>query len=132
MSFANSEPASLQPVLSDDEDVNEEPDQVSESVPEEESEEEPVGDAEGAYSDTNSGETVPYSLQGVVGLYGSGLGRLNGRVTMGETQLAAVEQGAVVTGQRDARTDECLDSFAALTIVKTMLLAFALLRGWFY
>ncbi|KAI3776077.1 hypothetical protein L1987_45838 [Smallanthus sonchifolius] len=40
----------------------EEPKQVSESEPEEESKEEPVGDAEGANSDTNSGETVPYSI----------------------------------------------------------------------
>ncbi|KAI3816679.1 hypothetical protein L1987_16382 [Smallanthus sonchifolius] len=40
----------------------EEPEQVSESEPEEESEEEPVGDAEGANSDTDSGETVSYSI----------------------------------------------------------------------
>ncbi|KAI3821474.1 hypothetical protein L1987_09042 [Smallanthus sonchifolius] len=40
----------------------EEPEQVSESEPEEGSEEELVGDAEGANSDTDSGETVPYSI----------------------------------------------------------------------
>ncbi|KAI3786548.1 hypothetical protein L1987_40306 [Smallanthus sonchifolius] len=38
------------------------PEQVSELEQEEESEEEPVGDAEGANSDTDSGETVSYSI----------------------------------------------------------------------
>ncbi|KAI3819588.1 hypothetical protein L1987_13429 [Smallanthus sonchifolius] len=46
----------------DDEDVQEEPDQVSESEHEEESKEELVGGTEGANSDTNSGESVPYSV----------------------------------------------------------------------
>ncbi|KAI3725283.1 hypothetical protein L1987_65066 [Smallanthus sonchifolius] len=46
----------------DDKDVQEEPDQVSESKPEEESEAEPVGDVEGPNSDTNSRETVSYSV----------------------------------------------------------------------
>ncbi|KAI3797808.1 hypothetical protein L1987_33071 [Smallanthus sonchifolius] len=55
-------PVPLQPVVSDDEDVQEELDEVSESKPEEESEEEPVGDAEGANSDTDSGETVSYPV----------------------------------------------------------------------
>ncbi|KAI3813945.1 hypothetical protein L1987_18680 [Smallanthus sonchifolius] len=56
MPSANLEPAPLQPVVSDDEDIQEEPDQVSELEPEEKSEEGSVGDAD---SDTDSGETVP-------------------------------------------------------------------------
>ncbi|KAI3825652.1 hypothetical protein L1987_07183 [Smallanthus sonchifolius] len=223
MSSANPEPAPLHPVVSDGEDVQEEPDQVSESEPEEESEEEPVGGAEGANSSTDSGETVPYSvmhgentsseevrpptpyppwspnpvpllsewvnfmdlrvvrpqevgpteptippstersetqpdlgaqqsedtsedsdaiieavddrlvqLQGMVDLNDSALGRLHGRVTTGETLLTVVEQEAVAAGQREARIGERLDSFAALTIVNTMLLAFVLFRGWFF
>ncbi|KAI3825344.1 hypothetical protein L1987_06826 [Smallanthus sonchifolius] len=40
----------------------EEPEQVSESELEEESEEEPVGDAKGANCNTDSGETVSYSI----------------------------------------------------------------------
>ncbi|KAI3773897.1 hypothetical protein L1987_48436 [Smallanthus sonchifolius] len=225
MSFANPEPTPLKPIVSDDEDVQEEPDQVSESDPEEESEEEPVGGAEGANFDTDSRETMPYSvmhgedtsneevrpptpspalyryaaighcllnqleigvsshqirpkdagpiehtrppspemsepqlypeeqlskdasedsdaiiealddylvqLQSEVGLHDLALGRLHGRVTVGETRLTAVEKGAVPTGQRDAWTGERLDSFAALTIINTMLLAFILFRGWF-
>ncbi|KAI3797633.1 hypothetical protein L1987_32893 [Smallanthus sonchifolius] len=259
MSSANPEPAPLQHVVSDDEDVQEEPDQVSESKPEEESEKEPV---EGANSDTDAGETVLYSvmheedtsseevrpptpspprsprpvplrsewvnfmglvhrriasktvfppkkralsstdaeplpkrhcllnqveigklshqirpkdvgpieqtrptsprmskpqpdpeaqlsedaskdsdaiiealddrlvqLQGVVDLNDSALKRLHGRVTIGETRLTAAWKGAFAVGQRDARTGERLDSFAALTIVNTMLLAFFLIRG---
>ncbi|KAI3816243.1 hypothetical protein L1987_15936 [Smallanthus sonchifolius] len=70
-------------------------------------------------------------LQGIVDLNDSALGRLHGRVTPGETQLAVVEQGVIAAGQRDARADERLDSFVALTIVNTMLLAFVLFRGWF-
>ncbi|KAI3786534.1 hypothetical protein L1987_40284 [Smallanthus sonchifolius] len=223
--------APLQPIVSDDEDVQEELDQVQQSEPEEESEEEQVGDAEGVHSDTDSREVVPYSvihgedtsseevrpptpyppqspnpaplhndwvnfmgltcrriarktvlphkkralslpdtepfpkkhclssqrevgesshqqsedtsedsdaiiealddhlvrLQGEVGLNGSTLGSLHGRVTIGETRLAAVEQEVVAAGPQDAWTNERLDSFAALTIVNTMLLAFTLL-----
>ncbi|KAI3825269.1 hypothetical protein L1987_06750 [Smallanthus sonchifolius] len=70
-------------------------------------------------------------LQGEVGLNDLALGRLHGRVTAGETRLAEVKQGAVVAGQQDTWTNEPLDSFAALTIVNTMLLAFALFMGWF-
>ncbi|KAI3827754.1 hypothetical protein L1987_01837 [Smallanthus sonchifolius] len=70
-------------------------------------------------------------LQGVVDLNDSALGRLHGRVTAGETRLTAVEQEAVAVGQRDAWNDEHLDSFAALTIVNMMLLAFVYFRGWF-
>ncbi|KAI3815753.1 hypothetical protein L1987_15434 [Smallanthus sonchifolius] len=70
-------------------------------------------------------------LQDVVDLNDSALGRLHGRVTAGEIRLTAVEQEAVAARQRDARTSERLDSFAALTIVNMMLLAFVLLRGWF-
>ncbi|KAI3744763.1 hypothetical protein L1987_57854 [Smallanthus sonchifolius] len=70
-------------------------------------------------------------LQGVVDLNVSALGRLHGRVTMGETWLEAVEHEVVAAGQRDERAGERLDSFAALTIVNTMLLTFVLLRGWF-
>ncbi|KAI3814011.1 hypothetical protein L1987_18750 [Smallanthus sonchifolius] len=62
MSSANPQPAPLQPIVSDDKDIQEEPDQVSESEPEEGSEEEPVGDMEGADFDTDSGETVPWSV----------------------------------------------------------------------
>ncbi|KAI3821439.1 hypothetical protein L1987_09007 [Smallanthus sonchifolius] len=264
MSSANPEPAPLHPVVSDDKDIQEEPDQVSESKPEEESKEEPVGDAEGANSDTDSGETVTYSamhredtsseevrpptpcppwspspvpvcsewvnfmrlarhrtarktvlspkkrtlssidakplpkrhcllnqldigmsfheimprdlgptehtrppsfgmtepqpdpeaqlsedasedsdairealddrlvqLQGEVGLHDLAVGRLHERVTAGETGLAAVEHEVIAAGQRDERAGESLDSFAALTIVNTMLLAFFLFRGWF-
>ncbi|KAI3664495.1 hypothetical protein L1987_89748 [Smallanthus sonchifolius] len=40
----------------------EEPDKVSELEPKEESKEEPVGDAEGANSDTDLGETVSYII----------------------------------------------------------------------
>ncbi|KAI3784516.1 hypothetical protein L1987_43615 [Smallanthus sonchifolius] len=179
----------------------EKPDQVSESEPEEESEEEPVGDAKGANSNTDSRETVSYSiaygedtsseerlgnlpiglghkmwapteptippniersdpqpdpgaqqsedtsedsdaiiealddrlvqLQDVVDLNDSALGRRHGRVTVGETRLVAVEQEVIAAGQQDERAGERLDSFAALTIVNMMLLAFVLLRGWF-
>ncbi|KAI3773857.1 hypothetical protein L1987_48396 [Smallanthus sonchifolius] len=63
MSSANSALAPLQPVVSDDEVVQEEPDQVLYSEPEEESEEDPMGGAEVANSDTHSGETVPYSAR---------------------------------------------------------------------
>ncbi|KAI3828278.1 hypothetical protein L1987_02376 [Smallanthus sonchifolius] len=57
-------PVPLQPVVSDDDDVQEESYQVkeSESEPEEESEEEQMGNTEGVNSDTDSGETVPYSV----------------------------------------------------------------------
>ncbi|KAI3821198.1 hypothetical protein L1987_08757 [Smallanthus sonchifolius] len=68
-------------------------------------------------------------LQGVVDLNDSALGRLYRRVTMGETRLEVVEYEVIAAGQRDERADERLDSFAALTIVNTMLLAFVLLRG---
>ncbi|KAI3821531.1 hypothetical protein L1987_09099 [Smallanthus sonchifolius] len=62
MLSANTEPEPLQPIVSDDEGVQEEPDQVLESEPEEESEEELVGVAEGANSDIDLGETLPYSV----------------------------------------------------------------------
>ncbi|KAI3827750.1 hypothetical protein L1987_01833 [Smallanthus sonchifolius] len=58
MSSANSGNAPFPPAMPHEED----PEQVSESELEEESEEEPVGDAEGANSDTDSGETVSYSI----------------------------------------------------------------------
>ncbi|KAI3813068.1 hypothetical protein L1987_17784 [Smallanthus sonchifolius] len=58
MSSANSGNAPFLPAMPHEE----EPEQVSESEPEEELEEEPVGDAEGANSDTDSGETVSYSI----------------------------------------------------------------------
>ncbi|KAI3807874.1 hypothetical protein L1987_23810 [Smallanthus sonchifolius] len=161
----------------------EEPEQVPKSEPEEESEEEPVGDAEGANSDTDSGETVSYSitygedtsseeptippnteriepqpdpeaqlsvstnedsdavmealddhlvqLQGVVDLADSALGRLHGRVAVGETRLTAVEHEVIAVEQRNERAGERVDSFTALTIVNTMLLAYVLFRGWF-
>ncbi|KAI3819487.1 hypothetical protein L1987_13326 [Smallanthus sonchifolius] len=195
----------------------EEPEQVSESEPEEESEEEPVGDAKRANSDTDLGETVPYSIaywedtcseevrpptpfpprfpspaplrrdwvnfmglarggtarktvlppkkqalsstnteslpkmhcllnqleigesshqirpqehHGVVGLTNSALRRLHGRVVIGETRLTAVEHEVIAAEQRNEWAGERLDSFAALTIVNTMLLAFVLFRGW--
>ncbi|KAI3797663.1 hypothetical protein L1987_32924 [Smallanthus sonchifolius] len=58
MSSANSGNAPFPPAVLHEE----EPEQVSESELEDESEEEPVGDAEGANSYTNSGETVAYSI----------------------------------------------------------------------
>ncbi|KAI3825264.1 hypothetical protein L1987_06745 [Smallanthus sonchifolius] len=146
----------------------EEPGQVSESEPEEETEEELVGDAEGANFDTDSGETVPYSityvedtsseeralsstdtellpkrhcllnqlefevsshqLQGMVDLADLALWSLHGRVAVGETRLTAVEHEVIAAEQRNERVNERLDSFAALTIVNTMLLAFVLLE----
>ncbi|KAI3797670.1 hypothetical protein L1987_32931 [Smallanthus sonchifolius] len=188
MSSANSGNAPF-PLAMPHEEV---PEQVSESELEEESEEEPVGDAEGANSDTDSGETVPYSfaygedtsneerlgnltireptippstkrsepqqdpeaqlsestnkdsdavmealddrlvqLQGVVDLADSALGRLHGRVAVGETRLTAVEHEVITAEQWNEWADERLNSFAALTIVNTMLLAFVLFRGWF-
>ncbi|KAI3825382.1 hypothetical protein L1987_06865 [Smallanthus sonchifolius] len=195
MSSANSENAPFPPDMPHEE----EPEQVLELEPKEESKEEPMGDAEGANSDTNSGEIVPYSIaygedtcseealpfesardwgiqevgtteptippntersepqpdleaqlikstnedsdvvmealddrlvqiQGVVDVADSALGRLHGRVAMGETRLTALEHEVIAAEQRNERVGEHLDSFGALTIVNTMLLAFVLLE----
>ncbi|KAI3819701.1 hypothetical protein L1987_13549 [Smallanthus sonchifolius] len=70
-------------------------------------------------------------LQGIVDLAYLALGRLHGRVSMGQTRLTAIEHEVIAAGQRNERADERLNSFAALTIVNTMLLAFILFRGWF-
>ncbi|KAI3827814.1 hypothetical protein L1987_01899 [Smallanthus sonchifolius] len=70
-------------------------------------------------------------LQGVVDLANSALGRLHGRVAVGETRLIAVEHEVIATEQRNERAGEHLNSSAALTIMNTMLLAFFLFRGWF-
>ncbi|KAI3825422.1 hypothetical protein L1987_06909 [Smallanthus sonchifolius] len=70
-------------------------------------------------------------LQGVVDLVDSALRRLHGRVAMGETQLIGVEHEVIVAEQRNERASERLDSFTAVTIVNTMLLAFVLFGGWF-
>ncbi|KAI3825421.1 hypothetical protein L1987_06908 [Smallanthus sonchifolius] len=58
MSSANLENAPFSPAMPHEE----EPEQVSELEPEEESEEKPMGDTVGANSDTDSGETVSYSI----------------------------------------------------------------------
>ncbi|KAI3775932.1 hypothetical protein L1987_45692 [Smallanthus sonchifolius] len=161
----------------------EEPDQVSESEPKEESEEELVGDAEGANSDTDLGETVPYSIthgedtsseevrpstpspprlpspaqlrNDWVNFMGF-VRRRTARKTVLPPKKRALsstdveplpkrhyllnqleigesyhQHEVIAAGQRDERADERLDSFAALTIFNTMMLAFVLPRGCF-
>ncbi|KAI3784170.1 hypothetical protein L1987_43264 [Smallanthus sonchifolius] len=70
-------------------------------------------------------------IQGVVDLADSVLGRLHGRVAMGETRLTAVEHEVIAAEQRNERAGERMNLFATLTVVNTMLLVFVLLRGWF-